>query len=105
MSGVAKAAGKAIYASEKFLPKGSLTGGATGRFNLLREIAIGMTLGVGAGMLWKVGRMRKEYSVEEIALSVPDGPHRRRASCGVVAARNEEGPPSRRASIGLVEEA
>jgi len=50
MSSVAKA-GKAIYAAEVFIPKGSLT---QSRFNLLREIAIGTVLGISAGMVWKV---------------------------------------------------
>lgn len=50
-SQVAKAAGKAIYAAPLFTPKQPLTGP---RFNLLREIAIGTTLGICAGFVWKV---------------------------------------------------
>lgn len=63
-SSVAKAAGKAIYAAPQFLPKGSLT---QPRFNLLREIAIGMTLGIGAGLVWKVRRGRAQGGLAEQA--------------------------------------
>ena len=44
-------AAKAIYAAPAFLPKGPIN---AGRFNLIREIAIGMTLGLSAGIVWKV---------------------------------------------------
>jgi hypothetical protein len=52
MSSVASKAAKALYAAPAFIPKGSLT---QKRFNLLREIAMGTVLGLGAGLLWKVG--------------------------------------------------
>jgi hypothetical protein len=50
---------KALYAEEVFLPKGPIN---AGRFNLVREIAIGTGLGLVAGMAWKMyhwGEKRK----------------------------------------------
>lgn len=49
-SAVAKGV-KAIYAQPAFSPTTPLN---SGRFNLLREIAIGTALGITAGMVWKV---------------------------------------------------
>jgi hypothetical protein len=48
----AASAAKAIYAEPMFIPKGPIN---AGRFNLIREIAIGFTLGLTGGMMWKVG--------------------------------------------------
>lgn len=53
-SRVAATAAKAIYAEPAFVPKGPIN---AGRFNLIREIAIGFTLGLTGGMMWKVGKM------------------------------------------------
>jgi hypothetical protein len=47
----AATAAKAIYAEPAFIPKGPIN---AGRFNLIREIAIGFTLGLTGGMMWKV---------------------------------------------------
>jgi hypothetical protein len=47
----AASAAKAIYAEPMFIPKGPIN---AGRFNLIREIAIGFTLGLTGGMMWKV---------------------------------------------------
>jgi hypothetical protein len=47
----AASAAKAIYAEPMFIPKGPIN---AGRFNLIREIAIGFTLGLTGGMMWKM---------------------------------------------------
>lgn len=47
----AATAAKAIYAEPMFIPKGPIN---AGRFNLIREIAIGFTLGLTGGIMWKV---------------------------------------------------
>lgn len=49
-SKVAAAAAKAIYAEPAFVPKGPIN---SGRFNLIREIAIGSSLGLSLGLIWK----------------------------------------------------
>ncbi len=51
---------KAIYAEPAFLPKGTLTGG---RFNLIREIAIGTSLGIAGAFMWKVRRLDNCFAV------------------------------------------
>jgi hypothetical protein len=50
-SRAAAAAAKAIYAEPAFIPKGPIN---SGRFNLIREIVIGTTLGIAGGLVWKV---------------------------------------------------
>ena len=50
-SKAAATAAKALYAEQAFLPKGPIN---SGRFNLVREIAIGTGLGLIAGAAWKV---------------------------------------------------
>jgi hypothetical protein len=50
-SKAAATAVKAIYAEQAFVPKGPIN---SGRFNLIREIAIGFTLGLAGGLVWKV---------------------------------------------------
>ncbi|KIZ02053.1 hypothetical protein MNEG_5902 [Monoraphidium neglectum] len=62
MSGAARAAGKAIYAAEVFVPKGSLT---QARFNLLREIFVGTALGVSAGIVWKMYHWGEKKRIAE----------------------------------------
>jgi hypothetical protein len=52
MASQAVKAAKALYAQPAFVPKGPIN---SGRFNLIREIAIGTTLGIAAGFVWKVG--------------------------------------------------
>lgn len=47
----AATAAKAIYAEPAFIPKGPIN---EGRFNLIREITIGFTLGITGGLAWKV---------------------------------------------------
>jgi hypothetical protein len=47
----AASAAKAIYAEPAFIPKGPIN---EGRFNLIREICIGFTLGLTGGLAWKV---------------------------------------------------
>jgi hypothetical protein len=49
-SKAAATAVKAIYAEQAFVPKGPIN---SGRFNLIREIAIGFTLGLAGGLVWK----------------------------------------------------
>lgn len=51
-SNAATAGAKAIYAQAAFLPKGPIN---AGRFNLIREVFIGTSLGIAAGLVWKVG--------------------------------------------------
>lgn len=50
-SKAATTAVKAIYAQPAFVPKGPIN---SGRFNLIREIFIGFSLGMTGGMMWKV---------------------------------------------------
>jgi hypothetical protein len=50
MASQAVKAAKALYAQPAFVPKGPIN---SGRFNLIREIAIGTTLGIAAGFVWK----------------------------------------------------
>jgi hypothetical protein len=50
-SKAAATAVKAIYAEPAFIPKGPIN---AGRFNLIREIAIGFTFGLAGGFVWKV---------------------------------------------------
>lgn len=59
-SRVAATAAKAIYAEPAFVPKGPIN---AGRFNLIREIAIGFTLGLTGGMMWKVSVMLGVHSL------------------------------------------
>lgn len=49
-SQVAAKVGKAIYAQPLFVPKGPIN---SGRFNLIREIVIGTSLGISLGLMWK----------------------------------------------------
>lgn len=49
-SRAAATAAKAIYAEPAFIPKGPIN---AGRFNLIREITIGLTLGLAGGFVWK----------------------------------------------------
>jgi len=49
-SKAAAAAVKAITAEPMFIPKGPIN---AGRFNLIREIIIGTTLGLAGGFVWK----------------------------------------------------
>jgi hypothetical protein len=51
MASQAVKAAKAIYAQPAFVPKGPIN---SGRFNLIREIAIGSVLGISLGFVWKV---------------------------------------------------
>lgn len=50
-SQAAQTAAKAIMAETMFSPKGPIN---SGRFNLIREIWIGVSLGVAGGCVWKV---------------------------------------------------
>eukprot|EP00877_Chromochloris_zofingiensis_P000264 jgi/Chrzof1/10238/Cz04g33210.t1 len=49
-SAIQAAKAKAIYAAPQFLPAGPIN---SGRFNLLREVAVGVTLGISLGLVWK----------------------------------------------------
>lgn len=53
-SAIQAAKAKAIYAAPQFLPAGPIN---SGRFNLLREVAVGVTLGISLGLVWKVGSL------------------------------------------------
>lgn len=56
-SKAAATAVRAIYAEPAFVPKGPIN---AGRFNLIREIAIGFTLGLAGGLVWKVDLTRSK---------------------------------------------
>lgn len=64
-SQVAAKAAKAIYAQPMFVPKGPIN---SGRFNLIREIVIGSSLGIALGLVWKVSEdsmHRREAALQQ----------------------------------------
>jgi hypothetical protein len=69
MASQAVKAAKAIYAQPAFVPKGPIN---SGRFNLIREIAIGTVLGISFGFMWKV-RYQNHVTMEAGHCSGPDG--------------------------------
>lgn len=84
----AATAAKAIYAEPAFIPKGPIN---SGRFNLIREIAIGFTIGLTGGMMWKVrGALRAALVVGQFLGGthgvLPRSRHCRHPRVAVVAA-------------------
>lgn len=58
----ATTAAKAIYAAPHFVPKGPIT---SGRFNLVREVLIGTTIGVSLGMVWKTWHWSQKRKIAD----------------------------------------